>query len=520
MEQIKSKYPLKVSFNILFTGWTIVVFVISYWFYQTIINETYLLAKKEAFKGYEKDVIMRLWATRHGGVYVAVDEKTKPNPYLKIEERDIETPSGKKLTLMNPAYITREVHELYFAELGIKSHITSINPIRKENEADNWEKKALLKFEEGIKEVYEIDTIKGRKYFRYMAPLITTQGCLKCHAQQGYKLGDIRGGISSSVEWIGYQTAINKQFNNILIGSLFIWFIGTVGIFIVKRRFIIYITLRDKKENEINEKNNELKLTKELLEKNLNEKENLIEELITTKSKLELINAEKDKLLTIIAHDLRSPFQGFIGLTELMADKSESFSREEMAEISAQINKSAGNLYKLLHNLLEWVKIQKGLIEYLPLKLNLLELVQHNVDLINQRAAEKEIKLYYKIEDWLFVFADLNMLNTIFRNLLTNAIKFSNKGSEITISAIQNGEHVVVSVKDTGIGMSKKLLSDLFKIGEKVGRKGTGDEESSGIGLLLCKELLEKAGGKIWAESEQGNGSVFSFSIAAYKENI
>ncbi len=513
VKKANNKYPIKVSFNILYIGWTFVIVIIVYWFYNTIVNETYSLARKEAFKGYEKDVIMRLWATKHGGVYVPVDDNTKPNPYLKVEERDIETPSGKKLTLMNPAYITREVHEIYFSELGIKSHITSLNPIRKENAADEWEKKALLKFEKGVKEYYEIDTIKGKKYFRYIAPLITTKGCLKCHAVQGYKEGDIRGGISSSVNWEGYQASINKQTINIYIGSLIIWLIGFVGLFIVKKRFIIYISLRDKVEKEIKENNKELKQTKELLEKNLNEKEILINELFDTKAKLEQINAEKDKLLSIIAHDLRSPFQGFIGLTELMADNSENFSRDEMADISKQVNKSAANLYKLLHNLLEWVKIQKGLIEYIPTKVNLLEVVKHNIEIINTRLTEKDININFDVDNNIVVFTDVNMLNTILRNLLSNAVKFSNKGGIISVFANNNKDEVIIAVKDTGIGMNEKTVNALFKIGEKVGRKGTNDEMSTGLGLLLCKELLDKSGGKIWVNTKEGEGSTFYFSV-------
>lgn len=141
----------------------------------------------------------------HGGVYVPVTEKTQPNPLLAdIPERDIRTSSGKILTLMNPAYMTRQAYELGFKEYGVRAHITSLKPIRPENAPDSWETKALQAFERGGKEIYSVETIEDKEYFRLMNPLITEKGCLLCHARHGYKENDIRAGSVFQYLWSLY----------------------------------------------------------------------------------------------------------------------------------------------------------------------------------------------------------------------------------------------------------------------------------------------------------------------------
>jgi PAS domain S-box-containing protein len=214
------------------------------------------MAKREAYKAYEKDVMLRAWATMHGGVYVPVTSETPPNPYLEgVKERDITTPSGRKLTLINPAYMTRQVHELSRTKLGIISHITSLDPIRKENAPDGWEKAALMSFELGVKEYSGFDTINTVRYFRYMAPLVTGEGCLQCHAVQGYKVGQIRGGISSAVPWAEYENSIGAQMSHVFIEYGLIWTLGIIGLYAFSRRLGKYLAQRDSDEKEIKQLN-------------------------------------------------------------------------------------------------------------------------------------------------------------------------------------------------------------------------------------------------------------------------
>ncbi|MBA4421639.1 MAG: hypothetical protein C0390_00910 [Syntrophus sp. (in: bacteria)] len=216
---------------LLFAAWSVIVFALLLWNAIQTREETQKYAHIYTNSAFEKDILYRRWATMHGGVYVPVTNKTPPNPYLSdIPERDIRTPSGRQLTLMNPAYMTRQVYELEREVSGARSHLTSSKPIKPENAPDEWEKKALIAFERGVTEISSIENIEGREYFRLMRPLITEAGCLECHAKQGYKLNDIRGGISVSLPMDSIrELAGTTQSRNIAI-YLLLWLVGTGGI--------------------------------------------------------------------------------------------------------------------------------------------------------------------------------------------------------------------------------------------------------------------------------------------------
>ena len=199
-------------------GWVALILLLAMVNCWTAYTSTLSIVKNSAIDSVQKDIAYRYWATMHGGVYVPVSDNTPPNPYLAhIPERDISTPSGKKLTLVNPAYMTRQVHEQILEKYGLRGHLTSLKPIRPENGSDDWEKEALLSFEKGVREVFALAPISGETYFRYMVPFVTEKGCLKCHAAQGYKEGDIRGGISISVPWAPSRDHLIAQLLGICI---------------------------------------------------------------------------------------------------------------------------------------------------------------------------------------------------------------------------------------------------------------------------------------------------------------
>ena len=237
-------------------------------------------------------------------------------------------------------------------------------------------------------------------------------------------------------------------------------------------------------------------------------------EIKRTNGELIKLNAEKDKFFSIIAHDLRSPFSGFLGLTEVMAENTEIFSQAELADFSRSLNDSAKKLSQLLENLLEWSQMQKGSISFTPNELSLSAIVSENMEQIHQRAAQKGITIRSEVSEGQKIFADERMINTIFRNLLSNAVKFTRNGGEVTISSkVISDDRIEISVQDTGIGISDTNVAKLFKIDEKVSLAGTDGEPSTGLGLLLCKEFVEKHAGKIWVESELEKGSTFTFSL-------
>ncbi len=229
---------------------------------------------------------------------------------------------------------------------------------------------------------------------------------------------------------------------------------------------------------------------------------------------LQSLNAQKDKFFSIIAHDLRGPFNGFLGLTKLMAEEFPDLTQGEIQKIAVSMRNSATNLFKLLENLLEWSRSQRGLIKCEPESFLLMPMIGDSMDTLMDTAHKKGVGISYEIPDNLEVFADEYMLASTLRNLVSNAVKFSSNGGSVTIAAKSTPSNLVeISVSDTGIGMSSRMVDDLFRIDAQTNRKGTDGEPSTGLGLLLCKDFIEKHGGKIWVESEEGKGSTFRFTL-------
>jgi hypothetical protein len=176
--------------------WTAVIFASLSWNLVYQREEMLKVARITGEITFEKDVLYRKWNSEHGGVYVPITDKLLPNPFLKVPNRDLTTTSGMVLTLINPAYMNRQVNEMAAKKQGAYGHITSLNPIRPGNASDPWETQALKSFEKGAQQVNSVEKMSGGDYMRIMRPFITEKSCLKCHASQGYKEGDIRGGIT------------------------------------------------------------------------------------------------------------------------------------------------------------------------------------------------------------------------------------------------------------------------------------------------------------------------------------
>ena len=248
--------------------------------------------------------------------------------------------------------------------------------------------------------------------------------------------------------------------------------------------------------------------------RDINERKLAEQQIKDKNEELQKLNAEKDKFFSIIAHDLRSPFNGFLGLTQLMAEELPTMTIDQLQKIAVSMRNSASKLFNLLENLLEWSRIQQGLIPFVPVNLELSQLIMDSTEIMLENANKKEINLSIDIPDNCIVFADKNMLQTIVRNLVSNAVKFTVKGGKINITAKSlSTDTIEVSINDTGIGMNKEFIENIFRIDTDTTRKGTEGESSTGLGLLLCKEFVEKNGGKIWAESEEGKVSIFKFSL-------
>ena len=215
---------------LLAVAWSLAIVIGAAIHHRQIYRGTLEAVRIQAVQSFEKDLIYRRWAAAHGGVYVPVTDQTQPNPYLSdFENRDLEI-AGMHLTLINPAYMTRQVIELAREQYGHEGHITSLDPLRPENVADSWETTALLSFENGITEMSGVESLDGREFFRLMRPLVTEESCLKCHAVQGYEVGDIRGGISISIPLEDHKRVAYDQAALSSILYVSIWAFGIGGI--------------------------------------------------------------------------------------------------------------------------------------------------------------------------------------------------------------------------------------------------------------------------------------------------
>lgn len=228
---------------------------------------------------------------------------------------------------------------------------------------------------------------------------------------------------------------------------------------------------------------------------------------------LQDLNATKDKFFSIISHDLKGPLNSFTSFSGLLINHTDSLSKDEIKMLAKDLDKSLKNLFSLLENLLEWSRSQTGNIEFKPERFDLSAVLQQNKELLQAQAQNKKITLESDYADTLTVNAHKHSVNTVVRNLVSNAIKFTPEGGTITLGMKQSANQVIVSIKDNGVGMPPEVIQKLFRIDTKHTTKGTADEKGTGLGLILCKEFIEKNGGKIWVESEVGKGSVFSFTL-------
>ncbi|GGA67216.1 hypothetical protein GCM10008015_04940 [Flavobacterium palustre] len=222
---------------------------------------------------------------------------------------------------------------------------------------------------------------------------------------------------------------------------------------------------------------------------------------------------DKDKFFSIIAHDLRGPFNGIIGLSELLLENDNQLNNKETNEFIQLINQSSKSAFSLLDNLLTWAQSQTGSIQFTPKKLEINSIIDKTIHLLANIAKTKNINIRSEIEAKQFMVGDKNMLETVFRNLISNAIKFTNTNGEVIVSMIKEKDRMVFSVQDNGIGIPAGKIANLFAINKRNTTSGTNDETGTGLGLMLCKDFIEKHGGQIWVKSQPGKGSVFSFSI-------
>ena len=245
-------------------------------------------------------------------------------------------------------------------------------------------------------------------------------------------------------------------------------------------------------------------------------------ELIIKKQNEELakLNATKDKFFSIIAHDLKGPLGSMKQMAILLHEEYNDFTEQNRIKILELMKESSNRIYSLLEILLEWSRSQRGEIPFLPKEINFHLMAQNTIQLLKATADNKKIILLNHVKESTTINADLNMMNTIIRNLISNAIKFTNENGSVIIHATESNEQFLISVQDTGIGMAQNTIDTIFRIDVSTTTLGTNKEKGTGLGLVLCKEFVEKQGGTIWVESELGKGSKFTFTLPKEKANV
>ncbi|MBI4826838.1 MAG: DUF3365 domain-containing protein [Nitrospirae bacterium] len=495
IHHMKNNYA-SLSYMLILTGfWTMLIIGLLAWDIHNIKQGAKSEALILAHAIYDDDIQYRRWNSSHGGVYVPVTDKTPPNPYLShVPDRDITTTEGIKLTLINPAYMTRQVNELmHEAGVSRRGHITSLNPLRPGNSPDTWESMALREFEKGVREVSSIEEMEnGEDFMRMMRPLIVEERCLKCHAAQGYKTGDVRGGISVSVPMSPQLEKADKAVIGMSTGHGIIWFLGLSG--------LILWWLQQKKLYEELEKNN-----KELLR----------------------INSDYEQLLSVTIHDLRSPLVNIQGYSfELKSSMHELQAVMQHMEMTADMRENAVSIINsaideevrlITSNAHKIDSLHNGIIRFLSLRKH--ELAMEEIDMDSMISGIKEslkpdiqgAGARLEISELPRCTADRKMMTEIFTHLMGNALKYlqPERPGIIRVSGYREDRHSIYCVEDNGIGIAPEYHQDIFEIFHKLDVTVSG----IGLGLTIVRKIVERHNGKVWVESEVGKGSRFYVSL-------
>lgn len=493
-----------------------------------------------------KDLIFRRWATSHGGVYVSPTEHTPPNSYLNLPDRDVVTLTGKKLTLMNPAYMLRELQRDFVDEYGTRSHLTSLKLLNPNNAPDHWESVALRAFEGGDKERMELQQIDGQPFLRMMKPIFAESGCLKCHAIQGYKLGDIRGGISTSVSMTTYLDREHELTINLALTHGSIWLIGLAGMGLSYRRDILLNAKRQRAEDELRKSRDELEekvihRTLDLQNANttlLTEKvhqQALIDKLAEAHN--QLLQSEKmasiGHLASGVAHEINNPI-GFVNSNlsslqryvhnlfaalaayEACETELNAQTRNELAQMKQKLdlNYLREDAVNLLSESMDGLQRVKRIVQDLKDFSHVDETekqwanLEHGLDstinliwneIKNKAEVVKEYGEIPKIE------CNPSQLNQVFMNLLMNAVQAIEVKGRITIRTGQEDEQVWVEIEDNGKGIKPEHMEYIFDPFFTTRPVGTG----MGMGLSLSYSIVQKHGGRIEVKSEPGKGAIF-----------
>ncbi len=449
-----------------------------FWNVSQVQKNTLDEARIQARIAYDEDIVYRNWNSRHGGVYVRVTDEMQPNPYLAdVEDRDLVTTAGEMLTLVNPALMTRQAHELAAEWHNVTGHLTSLNPIRPGNRPDRWEWSALVDFEEGAEEVSSEAMLNGAEYLRLMRPLVAEEECVGCHAGQAFSPGEIRGGISGGVPMKPLRAIERGTVLKLIYAHTALWTVGFFALLLGGRTLI---------------RAEEARTAAEL-------------DLKVHARELEESNRLKDLFTDIMRHDLINP----TGIINCYADFI--LEREvdpRTRDFSVKIKHTASRLINMIDNASRFTHLKDAdTVECEDLDLG--AVIEEAMLEMEECCSGAGVALLYQGEGEYPIRAN-PMIGNVFSNLFSNAAKYAAEGERVEVGVEDAGALWNVTVRDYGEGIPEEEKERIFCRFERLRKEGV---QGTGLGLAISRHLVELHDGVIWAENHPGGGATFMVSL-------
>ena len=462
-----------VRYYIIAAGLLLILIVCAVMFGMTLKQGRLIKEQvyEEAKALFDEIVIMRRWNAGYGGVYVMKKPGVFSNPYLK--DPDIRDTEGNIYTLKNPATMTREVSAYAEEDHKFSFHITSLKLKNPHNKPDEWETRALISFEKGKGEEIEVIEKDGLHLYRFMRPLFIEEPCLNCHRDQGYKVGEVRGGISVTLPYDKPYSALrSNHFGMAGLAFMLVTILAGVLYFFVWR---------------------------------------LMDRLARQNRELEVLNETKDRFLGIAAHDLRNPLTVVSVSTQILEKRT---TEPTHLTLLNNIGRSTQKMLALINALLDVSKIQSGKLEMKPEDVAVAEFLRQCYSENETVGKQKGIALVLSVpEDIGHARFDKERMHQAVDNLLSNAFKYSNPDTTVTLGAKRSDRGLEIRVEDQGVGIENEDLPLLFKEFSKASARPTGGESSHGLGLAIVKRVVELQGGRIEAKSNPGGGAIFTITL-------
>ncbi len=473
MENSKTQSYKEIRYYIIGVGLLLIMMLCAVMFGMALKQGKLIREQvyEEAKALFDEIVIMRRWNAQHDGVYVMKKPGVVSNPYL--ENPDITDTLGNVYTLKNPATMTREVSAYAETDQRFSFHITSLRLKNPNNTPDEWERQSLVSFEKGKSEETEVTEKDGRHFYRFMRPLFVEESCLNCHREQGYKVGEIRGGISVTLPYDKPHSALRLNHFG-MTGLAFV----LVAIFAAVLYFFVW---------------------------------KLMDRLAKQNRELEILNEAKDRFLGIAAHDLRNPLTVVSVNTKLLQNRATEPIEQSLLN---KISRSTQKMLSLINSLLDVSKIRSGKLEIKPGDIDVAEFLKECYSENEIIGKQKGIALVLSMPEGIgHAQFDKARMHQAVDNLLSNAFKYSNPDTTVTLGAKRSERGLEIWVEDQGVGIKEEDLPLLFEEFSKASAQPTAGESSHGLGLAIVKRVVELQGGRIEVKSNPTGGAIFTIIL-------